>query len=70
MDQLVGPLRGRAERPIDVQILGVPPDPKVLEQLETAGVQRASAWLPSAPWSTVERGLEKWEQAIAELTGR
>jgi probable F420-dependent oxidoreductase len=63
-------LRARAERPVAVQMLGVPPDPKVLEQLETAGVQRASTWLPSAPWSTVERNLEAWEQAIAELTGR
>jgi probable F420-dependent oxidoreductase len=66
----IAELRERADRPVAVQVLGVPPDPKALEQLEQAGVQRASAWLPSAPWSTVARRLEKWEQAIAELTGR
>ncbi len=65
----IAELRERADRPVAVQVLGVPPDPKALEQLEQAGVQRASAWLPSAPWSTVARRLEKWEQAIAELTG-
>ena len=66
----IAELRARADRPVAVQMLGVPPDPRVLEQLETAGVQRASLWLPSGPWSTVERNLEKWEGAIAELTGR
>jgi hypothetical protein len=38
--------------------------------LEKAGVHRASAWLPSGPWSVVEPALEKWERAIAELVGR
>jgi alkanesulfonate monooxygenase SsuD/methylene tetrahydromethanopterin reductase-like flavin-dependent oxidoreductase (luciferase family) len=66
----VAELRARADRPIAVQMLGVPPDPKVLEELETAGVQRASAWLPSGPWSIVEPSLEKWEQAVSRLTGR
>ncbi len=66
----IAELRARADRNVEVQLLDVPPDPKVLEQLDGAGVHRASAWLPSGPWSTVERGLEKWEQAIAELTGR
>ena len=63
-------LRARADRPIEVQVLGVPADAKVLERLEAAGVRRASRWLPSAPWGVVERDLERWEQAIAELTGR
>ena len=31
--------------------------------------RRASAWLPSAPWGAVAPRLEKWEQAIAQLTG-
>jgi probable F420-dependent oxidoreductase len=66
----IAELRSRADRPIGVQVLDVPPDPKLLEQLAGAGVHRASTWLPSGPWSTVERALEKWEQAIAELTGR
>jgi len=63
-------LRARADRPLQVQVLSVPPDPKALEQLENAGVHRASCWLPSGPWSVVEPALEKWERAIADLTGR
>jgi probable F420-dependent oxidoreductase len=66
----IAELDTRADRPIQVQMLSVPPDPKVLEQLEDAGVHRASLWLPSGPWSVVEPSLEKWEQAIAALTGR
>ena len=66
----IAELRARAERPVAVQVLGVPSDPAELERLEAAGVQRASAWLPSGPWSTVERALERWERAIGELTGR
>jgi probable F420-dependent oxidoreductase len=66
----IAELDTRADRPIQVQVLSVPPDPKVLEQLEDAGVHRASLWLPSGPWSVVEPSLEKWEQAIAALTGR
>ena len=66
----IAELRSRADRHIQVQVLSVPPDPKALERLADAGVHRASTWLPSGPWSVVERGLEKWEHAIAELTGR
>lgn len=63
-------LRDRADRPLQVQVLSVPPDGKALEQLAEAGVARASTWLPSGPWSVVEPALEKWEHAIGELTGR
>jgi probable F420-dependent oxidoreductase len=63
-------LRARADRYLQVQVLSVPSDPKALEQLENAGVHRASCWLPSGPRSVVEPALEKWEQAIGELTGR
>ncbi len=63
-------LRARADRPLQVQLLSVPADPKVLEQLETASVERASTWLPSGPWSVVEQALEKWEHAIGEYSGR
>jgi probable F420-dependent oxidoreductase len=66
----IAELKARAERPLQVQVLSVPPDPKVLEQLEDAGVDRVACWLPSGPWSVVGPGLEKWEQAIAALTGR
>ncbi|RZU53166.1 putative F420-dependent oxidoreductase [Krasilnikovia cinnamomea] len=66
----IAQLQARADRPIEVQVLSVPPDPKALEQLEHAGVRRASCWLPSGPWSVVEEALQRWEQAIAKLTGR
>ena len=66
----IAELRARADRPLQVQVLSVPPDPKALEQLDDAGVHRASCWLPSGPWSVVEPALEKWERAIADLTGR
>ena len=66
----IAELRARADRYLQVQVLSVPPDPKVLEQLDDAAVQRVSTWLPSGPWSVVEPALEKWEKAIGELTGR
>ena len=66
----IGELRARADRYLQVQVLSVPPDPKALEVLDDAGVQRVSTWLPSGPWSVVEPALEKWEKAIGELTGR
>ncbi|MET8152557.1 LLM class F420-dependent oxidoreductase [Actinoplanes sp. NPDC049668] len=66
----IAELEARADRPIEVQVLSVPAQPKALEQLANAGVRRASYWLPSGPWDMVEPRLEKWENAIAELTGR
>jgi probable F420-dependent oxidoreductase len=66
----IAELRSRAQRPLQIQVLSVPPDPKALEQLADAGVHRASCWLPSGPWSIVERRIEEWERAIATLTGR
>jgi hypothetical protein len=63
-------LRARAGRYVPVQVLSVPPEAAALEQLAEAGVDRASCWLPSGPWSKVEPALEKWESAIGELVGR
>jgi probable F420-dependent oxidoreductase len=62
-------LHRRAERPIDVMAMGVPADPKVLEELESAGLRRVVHWLPSANRGTVERALERFEGAVAELHG-
>ncbi len=59
----------RAERPVFVDMLSVPPKPAVLEQLREAGVRRASMWLPTGHRSVVERSLEKWERAAAEYLG-
>ncbi len=65
----VDELRSRADRPIDVMVMGVPPDAAVLERLEAAGCRRVVHWLPSSGRSGLEAALERWESAIAELTG-
>jgi probable F420-dependent oxidoreductase len=62
-------LRARAQRPIDLMIMGVPPDPAVLEQMHAAGARRVVRWIPSAGRSVVEAALDRWESAIAEFTG-
>jgi alkanesulfonate monooxygenase SsuD/methylene tetrahydromethanopterin reductase-like flavin-dependent oxidoreductase (luciferase family) len=65
-------LRERADgagRRIPVVAFSVPADPAVLEELENAGVLRAVHWLPSANRGVIERALERWENAIAELHG-
>jgi len=62
-------LRARAERRIDLMVMGVPADPRVLEQYEAAGFQRVVHWLPSYPRGPVEQALEEWESAIADLHG-
>ena len=62
-------LQARAERPLALDVIGVPADAKVLEQLQAAGARRACHWLPSGHRSVVERALEQWERAIGEVTG-
>jgi probable F420-dependent oxidoreductase len=66
----IAQLRERADRPMRVQMIGVPADPKAFEQLEAAGVDRVMTWLPSGPWSVVKKALLDWESAIYDLTGR
>ena len=62
-------LRSRAERPIELMVMGVPADAKVLESYAAAGFQRAVHWLPSAPRGPVEHALDRYEAAVAELYG-
>jgi probable F420-dependent oxidoreductase len=65
-------LRSRAAdagRDIPVYVIGVPPDPAELERCAQAGVARVAHWLPSANRGRVERALERYEDAIAELHG-
>jgi hypothetical protein len=62
-------LWARADRPIDVIVIGVPAKPAVLEELQKAGVRRVVRWLPSAGPGPVQRALERWEDAIAEPNG-
>jgi probable F420-dependent oxidoreductase len=65
----IAELRARAERPVEVQLMAVPADARVLERIRDAGVRRVLHWLPSGPRGPVERALERWEQAITELNG-
>jgi probable F420-dependent oxidoreductase len=68
-DDRVAELRSRAERRIDVDVIGMPPKAEAIERCASLGVRRANMWLPTGGRSTVERNLEKWEAAIAEFTG-
>ncbi len=63
-------LRERAERPVDLMVMGIPADPKALEQYAEAGFRRAVHWLPSAARGPVERAMDTFESAVAEFRGR
>lgn len=62
-------LWARADRRIEVVVMGVPAKPEVLEQLEKAGVRRVVRWIPSAGLGPLESALERWEGVVAELHG-
>src|SRR6478752_9297945 len=53
----VDELRARAERAIEVQAIGVPPDARHLERAEAAGLRRVLHWLPTGGRSHVEAAL-------------
>jgi probable F420-dependent oxidoreductase len=68
----IGELRARAAeagRDVPVDVIGVPPDPAVLERYEAAGVRRVSLWAPSGNRSLIERALEPFERAVADVHG-
>ncbi|MFL5860415.1 MAG: LLM class F420-dependent oxidoreductase [Solirubrobacteraceae bacterium] len=62
-------LRARSDRHIDVMAMGVPASAAALQELSDVGFRRAVHWIPSANRAVVEGGLERWESAIAEVTG-
>ena len=65
-------LRARAAdagRDIPIDVIGVPADPAVLELYAAAGVRRVSFWAPSAGRGVIERALESFERAIADVHG-
>ena len=62
-------MRARAERPIELVVIGAPAEAAALEQLQLAGAREVVHWLPSAGLGPLERALERWESAIAQLTG-
>jgi probable F420-dependent oxidoreductase len=64
-----GELWARADRPIEVHVWGVPAEARVLDELERAGVRRALYQLPSTGRGPLERALDRFEAAVAELRG-
>jgi probable F420-dependent oxidoreductase len=62
-------LRARADRRVEVQAIGLPPDARHLERAARAGLTRVLHWLPSGGRAHVERALERWEAAIADFHG-
>jgi probable F420-dependent oxidoreductase len=64
-----GELRSRAERPIDIQAMGIPARADALERCAQAGFSRVLHWIPSGGLGVVEPALEAFAAAIAEFTG-
>jgi probable F420-dependent oxidoreductase len=62
-------LRARSDRAISVTVVGVPADARELEALEGAGVRRVLHWLPSAGPGQIDRALDRFETAVADLYG-
>jgi probable F420-dependent oxidoreductase len=62
-------LWARADRPIEVIVMGAPAKAAVLDEFAKAGVRRVVRWIPSATLGPVERAFDRWEDAIAELNG-
>jgi probable F420-dependent oxidoreductase len=62
-------LRQRAERRVDLMVMGIPADAKILETYERAGFSRAVHWLPSAKLGPIERALDRFESVIADWRG-
>ena len=63
-------LRERADRPVDLMVMGIPADPRALEQYASAGFRRAVHWIPSAGRGPVERAMDTFESAVADFYGR
>ena len=63
----IAELRERADRPIEVYVMGPSLEPSLLEKYEQAGVDRVFFWLPSARRSVIEAELERIERAMYEL---
>jgi probable F420-dependent oxidoreductase len=66
----IAELRSRADRPIEVVVMGPPADVDVLEAYENGGVDRVLFWLPSGRRSVVEAELDRVEAVMATLHDR
>ncbi len=58
-----------AGRTIPVYVMSAPADAAKLAAMAEAGVERVVHWVPSAGRSVIERDLERFETAVAELNG-
>ncbi|WP_220505856.1 LLM class F420-dependent oxidoreductase [Microbispora sp. H10830] len=56
-------------RDVGVVMLSAPADPDALERCEKAGVARVMAWLPSAGYDWIQRAMDAFENALADLHG-
>lgn len=65
----MGELRARADRAVEVDVMGVPASAAALEGLERAGVRRVVHWVPSAGRARIEQALDRYEAAVADLHG-
>ncbi len=52
-----------------VYVMSVPPEPRLLETLEAVGIERAMVWLPSAGPDAIQRKMDVFEAALAEMRG-
>lgn len=64
-----GELKARADRAIELMVMGVPADARVIASYEEAGFRRVIHWLPSAGRGPVEAAMDKFESAVAEAHG-
>ena len=62
-------LRARADRHIDVMAMGVPAGGGGARRADRRRLCAGVHWIPSGNQAVVERALERWESAIAEVTG-
>jgi hypothetical protein len=52
-----------------VYVMSVPPDAAILESLEAAGIARVMPWLPSAGPDRIQRTMDAFEAALADMRG-
>jgi len=62
-------LTRRADRPIDLMVMGIPADPKAIEAYAAAGFRRIVHWLPSSGRAVVEQAMERFENAVFDVQG-
>jgi probable F420-dependent oxidoreductase len=54
---------------VEVVMIGVPADPRVIEQCAQVGVGRVMTWLPTAGLDRIRREMDAFEAALAQVRG-